>query len=78
MITQVITPNTGSVLRDPRRKSRITQFKHSSNIPYNGYQGHDYNKKTRSPIWTGTSIVLGSVLFMILYFLITGAKKIKK
>lgn len=78
MMTQVIIPNAGSVIRDPRRKSRITQFKHSSHTPYKVNYGQDYDSSPRSSVWTGTSIVLGSVLFMIMYFLITGAKKLKK
>lgn len=78
MITQVIAPNTGSFIRDPRRKSRVTRLKNSSNIPYEIYHGQDSEKNHRSPIWTGTSIALGSVLFMILYFLLTGANKLKK
>ena len=80
MITRVGEFNTKSVTGGLRQSAQPMSFAHSFTVPakdeyvqkkpqINNPQGN------KSPIWTGTSIVLGSVLFMIAYFLISGSKR---
>ncbi len=78
MITRVSGINTKGATGGLRQSDNRTSFMHSSNptvkydfAPVNTNQ----QQAAKSPIWTGTSIVLGSVLFMILYFLVSGAKR---
>lgn len=80
MIKQVSSLNTCSSAKDPRRKARTIQFKHSYNYSYsaNPNDRKQEGSKTRSPVWTGTSIVLGSVLFLMIYFIVTGSRNFKK
>lgn len=80
MIQQVSSINTYSFAKDPRRKARTIQFKHNFSNSYavNPDDSQQNYKSSRSPIWTGTSIILGSVLFLMIYFLATGSKKLKK
>lgn len=76
MITRVSGVNTKGVTGGLRQSQNHTTFERSNNpaIKYD-YAPQREEKQPKSPIWTGTSIVLGSVLFMILYFLISGAKR---
>lgn len=80
MITRVSGVNTKGVTGGLRQNENRTSFMHSSSptvkydfAPVNNNQ--QQQQPAKSPIWTGTSIVLGSVLFMILYFLISGSKR---
>ena len=76
MITQVSGFNTRGVTSGLKQNTQAMPFTHSSNLTNQVNFGQEDNQQQRkSPIWTGTSIVLGSVLFMILYFLISGSKK---
>lgn len=81
MITQVSGFNTKSVTGGLRQRPQTMSFTHNSNAPlqYSQIQKNDSfqnsQQSNKSPVWTGTSIVLGSVLFMIAYFLISGAKR---
>jgi hypothetical protein len=80
MITRVGEFNTKGVTGGLRQSTQSMTFTHSCTAPVkdeyvqNGPQ-KDKQPPTKSPIWTGTSIVLGSVLFMIAYFLISGSKR---
>lgn len=76
MITRVSGLNTRGVGGGLRQSQNHTTFERSNNqaIKYDYAPSAD-QQQNKSPIWTGTSIVLGSVLFMILYFLISGAKR---
>lgn len=78
MITRVSGINTKGVTGGLRQNENRTTFMHSSNpnVKYDFVPVNNNNKQpAKSPIWTGTSIVLGSVLFMIFYFLVSGAKR---
>lgn len=76
MITRVSGLNTKGVTGGLKQSDNRTSFMHSSNpvVKYD-YAPPVNQQPNKSPIWTGTSIVLGSVLFMILYFLVSGAKR---
>jgi len=84
MITRVGEFNTKGVANSLRQSTRPMSFMYSydSPMPYDYVQKSNQSdsqpgsqQSGKSPIWTGTSIVLGSVLFMILYFLISGSKR---
>lgn len=73
MITQV--NSLGSpVLRDPRRKAQSVQFKHRSNIPFKNDYNEQYVQQKNNALWTSISIVGGSLLFMLGYFLFSALK----
>lgn len=80
MIKQVSSFNPCNSAKDPRRKARVIQFQHSYNYSYsaNPNEKKQESSKARSPVWTGTSIVLGSVLFLMIYFIVTGSRNFKK
>lgn len=73
MITQVSGVNTKGVASTLRQNSRPVAFMYSSNPPK--IEPRISSKAGKSPVWTGTSIVLGSVLFMMAYFVLSGAKR---
>lgn len=77
MITQVSGLDSIRVKRDPRRKAQSVQFKNRANIPYKGGYDDMYAKQRDNALWTSVSIVAGSILFTIGYFMITAlnAKK---
>lgn len=76
MITQVSGFNTRGVASGLKQNNQAMPFTHSSvpAVQPDCWQNSN-QQQNKSPIWTGTSIVLGSVLFMIAYFLISGAKR---
>lgn len=78
MVAQVSGPTAGVYVKDPRRKAQNIRFKHSSNIPY--MSTYDADNQASKPqqntaLYTSVLVVLGAVLFMAGYFLITGLKK---
>ena len=77
MITRVSGINTKGATGGLRQNENRTSFMHSSTptVKYDFAPVNSNQQSAKSPIWTGTSIVLGSVLFMILYFLISGSKR---
>lgn len=77
MITRVSGLSTKGVTGGLKQSDNRTSFMHSSNpsVKYDYVPASNNQQPAKSPIWTGTSIVLGSVLFMILYFLVSGAKR---
>jgi len=78
MITQISGLNASGVTKDPRRKAQRIQFKHSANIPYKSNYHPEYERQQRSALYTSVSIVIGSVLFTVGYFMLSGLKNIKK
>lgn len=78
MITQVSGLNTSGVTKDPRRKAQRIQFKHSANIPYKSNYNLEYERQQRNALLTSVSIVMGSVLFTVGYFMLSGLKHVKK
>ena len=78
MITQISGLNANGVTKDPRRKAQRIQFKHSANIPYKSNYNSEYERQQRSALYTSVSIVIGSVLFTVGYFMLSGLKTIKK
>ena len=77
MITQVSGLNTSGVFKDPRRKAQSFQFKHRANIPYQGGYEDPYVRQKNNALLTSISIVAGSVLFTVGYFLLS-ALSLKK
>jgi len=77
MITQVSGLNAGGVAKDPRRKAQRIQFKRGSNIPYQSNYNKDYDRQQRNALLTSVSIVIGSVLFTVGYFMLSGLKNVK-
>ncbi|MDD3435641.1 MAG: hypothetical protein PHC64_00660 [Candidatus Gastranaerophilales bacterium] len=75
MITRVSGLNTGSVVKDPRRKSQRMQFKNAYNVPYQSSLEQEYRQQQKNALISSISIVLGSVAFMIGYFLLS--KKVR-
>lgn len=74
MITQVSGVNTKGVASSLRQNSRPVSFMYSSNPPK--FEPKINRKASQSPVWTGTSIVLGSVLFMMAYLAISGSRRV--
>ena len=80
MITQVCGPSVSGIPKDPRRKAQSVQFKHHSNISYSqNYtsSNNPYIEQEQKAMRTSTSIVIGSVLCVLGYFLLSGLKKSK-
>jgi hypothetical protein len=76
MITQVSGFNTKGVANDLRQSARTMRPEHNSNLSNQiNFRQENPQQPQKSPIWTGTSIVLGSVLFMMIYLLISGTKR---
>lgn len=76
MITRVGEFNAKGIGGGLKQSQNRTTFERSNNPPVKlDYAPPVSQQPNKSPIWTGTSIVLGSVLFMILYFLISGSKR---
>lgn len=75
MITQVSGFNVSGVTKDPRRKAQSIQFKRHSNIPYKSGYDEEFERQQRNALWTSISIVVGSVLFVVGYFLLSGKKR---
>lgn len=72
MITKVSGLNTDCVIKDPRRKSQRVQFKEYNNIPYkSSYYDDEYVQQRKDALWSSFFIVLGSIAFMVAYFLLT-------
>lgn len=71
MITKVSGLNPDCVIKDPRRKAQRVQFKHSANIPYKSNYDTEYRQQQKNALWTSMSIVLGSLVFMAGYFILT-------
>lgn len=78
MITQISGLNVSGVTKDPRRKAQRIQFRHGANIPYKSSHSQEYDRQQRSALFTSLSIVIGSVLFTIGYFMLAGLKNVKK
>ena len=78
MITQISGLNAGGVTKDPRRKAQRIQFKHRSNIPYKSNYDRETDRQQKNALWTSASIVMGSVLFTVGYFMLSGLKHVKK
>ena len=70
MITQVNAYGSG-VVKDPRRKAQSVQFKHRANIPYTGQYNKEFEQQRNNALWTSFSIVAGSILFTVGYFMIS-------
>ncbi|MFA7658451.1 MAG: hypothetical protein WCY19_03360 [Candidatus Gastranaerophilaceae bacterium] len=77
MITQVSGLNVSGVTKDPRRKAQSIQFRRHSNIPYKSNYDTEYERQQRNALWTSVSIVIGSVLFTVGYFMLSGLKRVK-
>lgn len=71
MITQVSGFNSSGVFKDPRRKAQSFQFKHHANIPYQGSYDDPYVRQKNNAVLTSISIVAGSVLFTVGYFMLS-------
>lgn len=75
MITQISGPSLISATKkDPRRKAQSVKFRNQVNIPYTHKYEGEYAKQQRNALWTSALIVLGSVLFMVGYFMLAGIK----
>lgn len=84
MITQVGSPDTISVTKDPRRKSQSLKFNSHAEIPYNakvfknGVDTYGANKLEKNPMgkafWTSIYSVLGAVLLVGGVLTLTAAK----
>ncbi len=79
MITQISGLDSVSAAKDPRRKSQSIRFKHPrSNISYkSGDYPVAYNHQKNEALLTSISIVAGSTLFTLGYFLFMALKKAK-
>lgn len=78
MITQVSGLNSVSVAKDPRRKAQSIQFKSPrSNISYKSDHNELYHRQKNDALWTSISIVAGSTLFTLGYFVFMALKKAK-
>lgn len=81
MITQVNALGSG-VIKDPRRKAQSVQFKRGADIPYKSGYNEQFTRQKNNALWTSFSIVAGSILFTIGYFMLaalnTGAKSAKQ
>lgn len=80
MITQIGGLNSIGLVKDPRRTSRHARFKNESlaNIPYKGNYDEEDVSEQRKVVKTSILILLGSVLFMMGYFVLSGLKGYKK
>lgn len=80
MITQVSGFNSSGVFKDPRRKAQSFQFKHHANIPYQGSYNDPYVRPKSNAVLTSISIIAGSILFTVGYFMISAlsARNLKK
>lgn len=75
MITQISSFNARGVAGDLRRNTQAMP-KHTPNLINRVNFGQEnQQQQQKSPVWTGTSIVLGAILFMMLYFLISGSRR---
>lgn len=77
MITQVNGLEAYRVPKDPRRKSQSIQFRNHSQIPYKSNYDEEFARQQKNAFWTSISIVAGSVLFTVVYFLLSGMKNVK-
>ena len=75
--TQVSAFNVSGVTKDPRRKAQSIQFKRHSNIPYKSGYDEEFEREQRNALWTSVSIVVGAVVFVVGYFLLSGIKRVK-
>ena len=80
MITQISGCNATGVTKDPRRTSQHVQFKNNyirSNISYksNDNYNEEHERQQNKAFKTSTLIVLGSILFMAGYFMLSGLSK---
>ena len=77
MITQVSGFNSSGVFKDPRRKAQSFQFKNRANIQYKGGYDDPYARQRNNALLTSMSVVAGSILFIVGYFLFS-ALSLKK
>lgn len=75
MITQVSGFNASSSAKDPRRKAQSIRLKHISDIPYRSNYEKEYREQQKNALQTSITIVLGSVLFTMGYFLFSKKAK---
>ena len=71
MITSVNSFNPSGVIKDPRRKSQSVQFKERAVVPYKDAYTQQHSNQKSNALLTSSSIVAGSVLFTIGYFLLS-------
>ena len=71
MITRVSGADSAGMAKDPRRKSQRPQFKHSCQIPYKSSYEMDYRQQQKNALWSSASIIMGSLIFMIGYYMLT-------
>lgn len=78
MITKVSGLNPSCDTKDPRRKAQRLVFKNGANIPYKSSYDSDfeYKQQQRNALWTSMSIILGSLLFMGGYLILTKKAKV--
>lgn len=74
MITQVSSLSSGSVARDPRRKAQSIKFKHRSNMPYKSGYNEQYEHQKNNALLTSITIIAGSMLFTLGYFLLSALR----
>lgn len=77
MITQVSGLSVNSVTKDPRRKAQSVKFRNHSRIPYTHNYEEEYARQQKNALWTSVSIVAGSVLFTVGYFMLSSIKGAK-
>jgi len=71
MITKVNCLDASGAVKDPRRKAQSMQFKNSATIPYQSGYNHQFEKQKNNALWTSISIVAGSILFTVGYFMVS-------
>jgi len=71
MITKVSVPDARGTIKDPRRKAQSTQFKNRSTIPYQSGCNQHVEKQKNNALLTSVSIVAGSILFTVGYFMLS-------
>lgn len=79
MITKVNGPSFSGIVKDPRRKAQSMQFKNSSFISAKNDCGDQFVQRKNNALLTSVSIVAGSILFTVGYFMLSAfAMNLKK
>ena len=71
MITKISGLNTSGSANATHRKSQSTNFRNTSNIPFQGGYKEHSGKQADNAMLTSVSIVAGSILFTIAYFMLS-------
>lgn len=71
MITKISSFNACTAVKDPRRKAQSIQLKKDSGITYKSSGNEQYAKQKSNALTTSLSIVAGSILFTVGYFMIS-------